>query len=165
MTIGPAIARICSGTSGYSHSVQEESTLGMSFRRLLSSYPDVSCPSACMLLLDCAVCIQGFAATLSYRCSECSGETSVGPVVLAVFAVLVSFFVIYMISIEGDRNTSSSIGRMKEAIPLQSFKIIIVSWQIVTQVRVSDEARLVSTLLLFCRFSFSRPGTRGGSKF
>jgi len=107
----------------------------------------------CLLLLDCAVCSQGYAATLYYRCSKCSRDTPVGPVALAVFAVLAMFFVVYMISIEGDRNTWSSIDRMKAIVPLQSFKIIIVSWQIVTQVRVSDKAR-VYKLSVHPRYQF-----------
>jgi len=82
-------------------------------------------------------------AARAMRCSKCSGETFVGPVVLAVFAVLAMFFVFYMISIEGDRHTWSSIDRMKEVIPLQSFKIIIVSWQIVTQVGVGNESESI----------------------
>ncbi|CAN0155551.1 unnamed protein product, partial [Ascophyllum nodosum] len=60
---------------------------------------------------------------------------SIVPSVCAVIVVgiLGLFFVRYMISIEGHRTTWVSFDRIKAILPLQSFKIIIVSWQIVTQ--------------------------------
>ncbi|CAN0378106.1 unnamed protein product [Ascophyllum nodosum] len=85
----------------------------------------------------CAVCSQGYAASLSYYgCSECSDVSSIVPSVCAVIfvAILGLLFVRHMVSIEGGhRTTWISVDRMKAVLPLQSFKIIIVSWQIVTQ--------------------------------
>ena len=91
------------------------------------------------LFADCAVCSEGYAGTLSYYgCSECSEVVSVVPSVCAVIIVglLALFFVRHMISIEGHRTTWVSFDRIKAILPLQSLKIIIVSWQIVTQVRI-----------------------------
>ena len=90
---------------------------------------------------DCAVCSQGYAtSTLSYYgCSKCSEVVSIVPTVCAVIvvAILGLLFVRHMISIEGGhRTTWFSVDRMKAVLPLQSFKIIIVSWQIATQVRI-----------------------------
>ena len=89
---------------------------------------------------DCAVCSQGYATTLSYYgCSECSEVTSIVPSVCAaiIVGILGLLFVRHMISIEGGhRTTWFSVDQMKSQLPLQSFKIIIISWQIVTQVRI-----------------------------
>ena len=90
------------------------------------------------LIADCAVCSQNYTSTLSYYgCSKCSEVISIVPSVCAVTIVglLGLLFVRHMISIEGThRTTWISIDRMKSVLPLKSFKIIIVSWQIVTQV-------------------------------
>ena len=101
----------------------------------------ILCPTLnCMypFFADCAVCSQGYASTLSYYgCSECSEAISIVPSVCAIviMAILGLLFVRHMISIEGGhRTTWISVDRMKSVLPLQSFKIIIVSWQIVTQV-------------------------------
>ena len=103
----------------------------------------IFCPTVdCMypFFADCAVCSQGYVSTLSfYACSECSEVISIVPSACAVIvvAILGLLFVWHMISIEGEhRTTWFSVDQMKAVLPLQSFKIVIVSWQIVTQVRV-----------------------------
>ena len=103
----------------------------------------IFCPTVdCMypFFADCAVCSQGYVSTLSfYACSECSEVISIVPSACAVIvvAILGLLFVWHMISIEGEhRTTWFSVDQMKAVLPLQSFKIVIVSWKIVTQVRV-----------------------------
>ena len=95
------------------------------------------------LFADVAVCSQGYAGSLFYYydgCSKCSDESSVVPSVCNVILVVLLglIFVRYMISIEGHRHTWVSFDRVKAVLPLQSFKIIIVSWQIVTKVRIHE---------------------------
>ena len=88
---------------------------------------------------DCAVCSQGYASTLSnYGCRKCSEAVSIASSVcaVAIVGIVGLLFVRHMISIEGHRTTWISVNQIKIVLPSQSFKIIIVSWQIVTQVRI-----------------------------
>ena len=87
--------------------------------------------------VDCAVCSQGYGGTLSYHCSKCSEASSiVSSVCTFIIAGLLGLlFAYYMVSIEGVRTPWVSFDRVKAVLPLQSVKIIVISWQIVTQVR------------------------------
>ena len=91
--------------------------------------------------VDCAVCSQGYAGTLSYHCSKCSEASSIVSSVCTIIitGLLGLLFVYYMVSIEGVRTPRVSFDRVKAVLPLQSVKIIVISWQIVTQVRTVDE--------------------------
>ena len=92
-----------------------------------------------VLLSDCAVCSKDYVRTLSHRCSKCSSNTSFGTAVFGVFAglagVLLVLFLYYMIRIERGRTNRNSTGRFRKILAIQSLKIIIVSWQIITQVK------------------------------
>lgn len=91
-------------------------------------------------LVDCAVCSEDYVRTISYSCNKCSSKTSFGPAVFAIFGgltgLLLLLSVYYMVLIERGRTTHHFVDRIKNMLAVQSLKIIIVSWQIVTQVRV-----------------------------
>eukprot|EP00752_Nemacystus_decipiens_P012586 g11146.t1 len=85
----------------------------------------------------CSVCSGGYTAQLGYTCDKCSGSAG-GIVVVVVLAVAAVFlgvaFVTYVMSGEvGRMGRRGSFGRLVRSIPLQSLKIIIVAWQILTQ--------------------------------
>ena len=105
--------------------------------------------STCTLLLDCAVCSPGYSTTLPYHCNKCLEKTSLGIFVVAILAsIVVCFLVCCMLSSGGHSNTGGSTASLEAIISLQSFKIILVSWQIVTQVRGRN--RKIFHINMFC---------------
>lgn len=89
---------------------------------------------------DCAVCSDGYSAQFGFICRECSD--SAGGIVLAVALAVVGIFaavvvVSYVTSGERDGSGQGVVERVARYIPLQSVKIVVVAWQIVTQVRVA----------------------------
>ncbi|CAM9152222.1 unnamed protein product [Ectocarpus fasciculatus] len=86
----------------------------------------------------CGICSDGYTEQLSFACSKCS-ENSAGGIVVAVVLALLIFFlavavVSYVTSGEVDMGSKGGIvERVARYIPLQSLKVVIVSWQILTQ--------------------------------
>lgn len=135
------------------------STLPASF---ISRFP-------CFLLsyLDCAVCAEGYSSGITFSCHECTGangQLSIG--VAAVISFLLILIVSVMISdlaragddsIDGQargsctrsswtRRVRSCRDNFVEAVPLPAIKIVVVVWQIVTQVCVVISMHLVHAL-------------------
>ncbi|CAN0402109.1 unnamed protein product [Ectocarpus sp. 12 AP-2014] len=87
----------------------------------------------------CAVCGDGYSPSLAHTCTRCSRSRRQGLMVATVFAALLAVCATvatfrYLLSTEfEERNMSGFHRRIFRAIPLQSFKIIIVVWQILTQ--------------------------------
>ncbi|CAM9568519.1 unnamed protein product, partial [Hapterophycus canaliculatus] len=84
----------------------------------------------------CAICSDGYTAKLSFTCSRCSD--SVGGVVLvvilsAVILLAAAAAVLYLMSGEVRSTGHGVVNRMARCVPLQSIKIVIVAWQILTQ--------------------------------
>lgn len=112
----------------------------------------------CLFGIDCAVCSQGYTEALSYTCNECSNRG--GGIVVAVLLVIAALFVAvavvsYVMSGERGGGGRGLVERVARYIPLQPVKIVIVSWQILTQVRAMgdrlflDEPRVPGTNLLW----------------
>ncbi|CAM9259474.1 unnamed protein product, partial [Hapterophycus canaliculatus] len=84
----------------------------------------------------CAICGDGYAPQLSFACSQCSGSTG-GLVVALMFAVATGIIALVTISHLMSREVRGKghgiVGRLRQYIPLQSFKIVIVAWQILIQ--------------------------------
>lgn len=100
--------------------------------------------SGCGRLADCAVCGGGYTAQLGFTCSKCPGSAS--GIVLASFVLVVVLSAAvavasYVISAEGAGKPRGLVERVARYVPLQSLKIVIVSWQILTQVRAVVHAR------------------------
>ncbi|CAM9655567.1 unnamed protein product [Ectocarpus fasciculatus] len=84
----------------------------------------------------CSICSDGYASNLGYTCSECFGRSggivfAVGISVLAVFMAVV--VIMYIMSGEAGGRRIYLFERLGWYVPLQSVKIVIVSWQILTQ--------------------------------
>ena len=103
------------------------------------------------LSTDCAACEAGYASGLQYSCYRChrseKGAAIGGAVPTLVFAlVVVTLMVAYLVRVV-DHPTSERVGRWNKrlsdfrdglvrAIPFTAIKIVVVAWQIITQVNV-----------------------------
>ena len=92
----------------------------------------------CPFGLDCSVCSDGYTTQLGYTCDKCTDNTGglVAVALVVMLTVLVGAAVfVYATSVEiGCMGRGGSLGRLFRNIPLQSVKIVIVAWQILTQV-------------------------------
>lgn len=91
---------------------------------------------------DCAICKESYTAGIGFTCSEC--PDSIGDVVLAAVLGVVALFTVvavvsYVVSGGGVGGGNIVIGRLTQYVPLQSVKIIVVTWQILTQVRAFED--------------------------
>lgn len=91
-------------------------------------------------LADCAVCEAEYSSALSFTCTRCSSSRRqtlmVATVIIAilVFCAFVAFGT-YLLSTEAEERKADCLCRgTLRAPPLQAFKIIVVVWQILTQV-------------------------------
>ena len=101
-----------------------------------------TCSPGCWPLLfwtDCSICSDGYTAQLGFSCNECSENNSRGIAVAVVLVVAVVIAAVSMISyvMSGEAGLGAGQGVidcLTRYIPLQSVKIVIVAWQILTQV-------------------------------
>lgn len=103
---------------------------------------------------DCSVCSDGYAAGAHNTCAQCSDNTGaiVLMVVLAFLSILaVVAFLYYLVSTEMEGDEQGLLAGLMKRIPLQSFKIIIVTWQILTQVRSEKASCTLEALRIFVR--------------
>lgn len=89
---------------------------------------------------DCAVCDTDYSPSLAHTCTECSSSrrqrlmaaTAIAAIV-AVLAIVAIFQ--YMVSTDLQHRTTRCFhSKVLRAVPVQSLKIIVVVWQILTQV-------------------------------
>ena len=90
-------------------------------------------------MLDCSVCRENFFAGPGFTCTKCS-VSSVWRVMVAgslsIFATIAGVVTVsYLVSDESEGAELSIVDRIIRRVPVHSVKIIIVSWQILTQVR------------------------------
>eukprot|EP00752_Nemacystus_decipiens_P017698 g15868.t1 len=84
----------------------------------------------------CAICSEGYTAQFGFVCSKCSSSAAgvALAVVLAVVTLLVAGAVVsYATTGEGNGTRRGLVERVARYVPLQSVKIVIVAWQILTQ--------------------------------
>ncbi len=83
------------------------------------------------------MCSQGYNTEPGFICGECS-DSARGIVVAAVLAVLALVVaagaISYVLSGETEVGGRGVVERLRRYIPLQSVKIIVVAWQILSQV-------------------------------
>ncbi|CAN0353583.1 unnamed protein product [Ectocarpus sp. 6 AP-2014] len=84
----------------------------------------------------CSVCSEGYAVSLVFTCTKCVDDRG-GIALLVVVGVFVlgAAIVLYMHLVleETDGASRGVIHRLTERLPLQSMKIVVVVWQIVSQ--------------------------------
>lgn len=104
---------------------------------------------------DCAVCASGYTGAQGDVCYECGEVTAVASEVAAVIFVflipcLLFYTYKYLTTVTQDSperlvRIQGYLAHIKRAIPLQSLKILLVTWQIITQ--VSHVTLATSTLM------------------
>ena len=115
-------------------------------------FPFLVPPPSCMhdLSKDCAACDEGYGSGFQYSCNSCQGSDmwagiSGAVAVLVVAGVVVALGVAYLVDVV-DRPISERSGTWERrvlnfrdglirATPLTAIKIVLVSWQIITQVK------------------------------
>ncbi|CAN0137715.1 unnamed protein product, partial [Ectocarpus fasciculatus] len=84
----------------------------------------------------CAICSEDYSAKLGFTCSKCPNRAG-GIMLATALAVIGLFTVVAVVSYVAWRvgpNTGfGAAGHLKRYLPLQTLKIIVVAWQIVTQ--------------------------------
>ena len=124
-------------------------------------------------MTDCAVCAEGYAPTVSYDCRECSDadKPSALGLVVAMFVVLAIGAVVLLAQlvraidsgcVEETDIARGSVERrcihwktvLTKVFPLTAVKIVVVVWQIISQV-------FVQAGLSFLRFRSSYWGSAG----
>ena len=110
---------------------------------VLCSVPNVLDYKHFIFCTDCSVCSYGYVPSLCFACNKCS-ENTIGIAIAAIMLLLtipvIGFVLVFLLSDElpGYKNTSNSWLVTTWKRPLQSAKIVIVAWQILTQVGESD---------------------------
>lgn len=85
---------------------------------------------------DCAVCRTGYASRIPYKCESCAQKDGGALIIALVVAVAVLFgmgLVWHLLSQNHAVTDNGIISRVVRCLPLQSLKIVVVAWQIVTQ--------------------------------
>lgn len=98
---------------------------------------------------DCSVCSDGYVGNLGFSCTECVEGT--GGIVLAVAVSVIVLFaavviVTYLVSGELEDDGTGFLDRARRYLPLKSIKIVVVVWQIITQVRGVEAIVAVRTI-------------------
>ena len=87
---------------------------------------------------DCSVCNNDYTGSVGFACSRCSG-TATGIVVISIIilaCVVVGIaLALHLLSGSMESTERGLVDRIIRIVPVQAVKIIIVAWQIVTQVR------------------------------
>ena len=114
-------------------------------------FPFLAPPLPCthdLFSVDCSDCAEGYGSGFQYSCHSCQGSDKWADIggavaVLVVGMVVVSLGVAYLVGVV-DRPISERSGMWERrvlnvrdglvrAIPLTAIKIVLVSWQIITQ--------------------------------
>ena len=100
---------------------------------------------------DCSICSKNSVSTVGFICRECTNGT-VGIAVAFVATVLIASLGLamgsYLVSPEETRAGQGIVDRLTRRIPMQSVKIIIVVWQILTQVGTFNRRRAYICILV-----------------
>lgn len=102
---------------------------------------------------DCASCVAEYAQGFSYSCRSCEGDDKVIPITVFCLSLATALGVVALVtgdllrvldpsrpleelSLLPNSVCESVASRFSDSVPLTAFKIVVVVWQIVTQVRV-----------------------------
>ena len=102
------------------------------------------------LFADCSVCSKNHVSSLSFTCRECY-DSAVVILIATVFTVLVAAVALaifrYLVSVKGVNAERRIMDCVTQRIPMHSVKIVIVVWQILTQLRIFNRCRARSAKL------------------
>lgn len=96
------------------------------------------------------MCSYGYVSTFGSKCNECYDRDSgiaLAAVVAVIAMVACAMFLVYMMSTELDGPSRKFLAVMTKHTPMQTIKIIIVAWQILTQVSTALKITRLWTLL------------------
>lgn len=98
-------------------------------------HPLGSCVVCCYA--DCSICSTDYTMAMAFTCTKCM-DSDGSAAIISVIAVLVlgAIIVLYMHLVSGEMDGAREgiIHRVTKRLPVQSIKIIVVVWQILTQV-------------------------------
>ena len=98
---------------------------------------------------DCAACVKGYGSGFQYGCHNCRGPDKWAAIggavaVLVVVMFMVALGVAYLVGVIDRPNSARNrtweerVSKFRDglvrAIPLTAIKIVLISWQIITQV-------------------------------
>ena len=96
------------------------------------------CGLPTFLFPDCSVCSKSYSPGLNFVCQKCSDSTNGIAVTVVIIALVIAFGLTifsYLVSAEVGGAGRGIVDRVTRWVPMQSIKIIVVAWQILTQVR------------------------------
>ena len=100
---------------------------------------------------DCAVCDEGYDSGFQYSCHSCQGSDKSAAIGKAIAVLVIVMFVValgvtYLVDVvdqpiserrgRWERRVSSFRDGLVRAIPLTAIKIVLVCWQIISQVKL-----------------------------
>lgn len=111
------------------------------FISILSSHPpNLLSPRfyVCFICSDCSACSKGYTRSSGFACKSCPDHANEG-IALAAFGFLLAFIALLSYMLSGKRRETDRgiVAHVTWFIPLHSVKIVIVVWQILTQVRTT----------------------------
>ena len=102
------------------------------------------------LFPDCSVCSKNYVPGLSFICRKCSDSAmsyTIAAVVTVMIVAVGLTIVFYLLSTERSVVGQGIVASITQRLPTQSVKIIIVVWQILTQVRAVNRREACSSKL------------------
>lgn len=102
---------------------------------------------------DCSICKEGFMTSLGFKCTKCldrEWRIVIAAVVLAVGTG--AMFVVVLYQVSGKTRGNGLVDGAVRLVPLNSLKILVVAWQIVTQVRLYFRTNHSAKSLCRCSF-------------
>ena len=112
---------------------------------VICSVPNVLDSKHYIFLTDCSVCSKNYASSFGFTCNKCPDNTAGGIALAVILAFVVVFgfvaLVSHLVSGRMGRADKGIVSRLARYVPLHSIKIVIVVWQIITQVSSSCRAK------------------------
>ena len=107
-----------------------------------------STPFLLSMIADCSVCSKDYSPGLGRTCTKCS-DSKVGivlAIVLGALGTAVGVIVtLHVLSEEKEGTGRGIVDRIKRIIPFHTLKIVVVAWQILTQVNIKDAKQYFRT--------------------
>ena len=89
---------------------------------------------------DCSVCEKHYSTALAFKCNKCSDSYQTTVLIVAIVVTIMAatggiYMTVYLVSMESDKaRMTRLLFKLLHYVPLQAIKILVVLWQILTQV-------------------------------